>query len=93
MRLHRIVIARQFDEAFLAAGKAPDMSPVDAAVNPHLERSVEDAAATSKAQIRKAVAKAWAKVTPEICKRAVIRVRRNMKQVIKLKGGNFYQER
>ena len=79
-------------EAVLAAGKAPDMSPLDAGVCPYMERMVEKAGAETAAEIRKAVTKAWSGLNAEICKRIMLRVRRNMQTVMRLKGGNFYRE-
>ena len=71
---------------------APDISPLDSAICPFTERVVEVEGALTAEDIHKAVRKAWKKVTPEICKKACLRVRRNMKEVIRLNGGNFYIE-
>ena len=76
----------------MAAGKAPDMSYLDAGICPFMEREVEEAGAQSADEIRVAVKAAWKKVTPEMCVRIAKRVRRNMKKVIEKKGGNFYAE-
>ena len=76
----------------ISAGKAPDMSHLDAGVCPFMEREVEKAGATTKEQIRSAVKKAWARVTPAMCRRISLRVRKNMGKVIAKKGGNFYRE-
>ena len=43
-------------------------------------------------KIREAVKRAWGKVTDEMCVAVSKRVRINMANVIKLKGGNFYTE-
>ena len=80
-------------EALLAAGNGPDMSPLDAGACPFLEREVEASGAETKEEIRAAVKEAWKKVTPTICKRIMLRVRRNMQKVVALNGGNFYTEK
>ena len=77
----------------MAAGKAPDMSHLDAGICPFIEKEVEEAGAETPAQIRAAVRKAWKKVTPEMCVKISNRVRRNMQAVIDRKGGNFYVEK
>lgn len=81
-----------FTKIEMAAGKAPDMSHLDAGICPFLEREVEESGATSAEEIRAAVLAAWNKVTPDTCEKISKRVRKNMQQVIKLKGGNFYDE-
>ena len=40
-----------------------------------------------------AVKAAWKKITPAMCHAISARVRRNMLNVIELKGGNFYEEK
>ena len=80
-------------KALMAAGKAPDMSPLDAGVCPFTERMVEAEAAQTVAEIDKAVGKAWKHVTPGVCEAIMKRVRRNMIKVIGQKGGNFFEER
>ena len=57
-----------------------------------MEREVEATGATTAAEIRAAVAKAWKKITPAMCRAISARVRKNMLKVIQLKGGNFYDE-
>ena len=81
-----------FDDIELAAGKAPDMSQLDAGVCPHMERVVEASGAHTLDEIRAAVAAGWKEITPDVCERISMRVRRNMLKVIELKGGNFYDE-
>ena len=76
----------------IAAGKAPDMSHLDAGVCPHMERAVNAQGAETEAEIDAAVNKVWKKITPEFCTRVSKRVRTNMDNVILLKGGNFYKE-
>ena len=53
---------------------------------------MEEAGATSADEIRAAVKAAWKKVTPAMCVKVAKRVRKNMLEVIELKGGNFYHE-
>ena len=81
-----------FDKIELAAGKAPDMSQLDAGLCPFMEREVNEAGAETADEIRDAMAKAWAKVTPEMCEKISKKVRINMGKVIELEGGNFYEE-
>ena len=79
----------------MAAGKALDLSHLDAGICPFMEREVEAAGAETPAQIRGAVRKAWKKVTPEMCENISKRVRNNMLKVtsvIEKKGGNFNSE-
>ncbi|KAJ1634381.1 hypothetical protein T492DRAFT_836919 [Pavlovales sp. CCMP2436] len=78
-----------FNELDMAAGKSPDMSHFDAGLCPFMEREVELAGAQTPDEIREAVKCAWEKVTPVICEKVPKRVRRNMKEVIKLKGGQL----
>ena len=68
------------------------MSLLDAGVCPFMEREVEQGGATTADEIRAAVKAAWKKITPAMCRAIAARVRSNMLQVIKLKGGNFYDE-
>jgi len=81
-----------FDELEVAAGKAPDMSHLDATICPFMERGVKKAGATTTNEIRKAVKRAWAKVTPAMCEKVSKKVCENMAQVIAKNGGNFYSE-
>ena len=76
----------------ITAGKAPDMSHLDAAICPFMEREVEHAGAHTAEEIHAAVKAAWKRVTPEMCKRVARRVRDNMQKVIAKKGGNFFSE-
>lgn len=39
-----------------------------------------------------AVKEAWKTIDKAMCKRIMLRVRRNMKNVKRLRGGNFYRE-
>jgi hypothetical protein len=81
-----------FDALEVAAGKAPDMSHLDAGFCQFLERAVQADTAQSADEIRKAVAKAWKLVTPKMCQDVSKRVWNNMGEVIRLEGGNFYSE-
>lgn len=76
----------------MAAGKAPDMSHLDAGVCKVMEDTVEAEGAETADEIRAAVKKAWKKITPAFCERVSKRVFKNMGEVIRLKGGNFYTE-
>ena len=69
----------------MAAGKAPDMSHLDAGVCKVMEDAVEDAGAETAEEIRAAVKKAWKKTTPEFSQRVSGRVWENMGEVIRLK--------
>ena len=48
--------------------------------------------ATTADEIRKAVKAAWKKVTPKDCEKIAEHVYKNMGEVIRLMGGNFYTE-
>jgi hypothetical protein len=77
----------------MAAGKAPDMSFLDAGLCKFMEGEVERAGATTADEIRAAVKAAWKKVKPEDCEKIAGRVYDNMGEVMRLKGGNFYHEK
>jgi len=69
----------------MAAGKSPGhvaAAVLDAGVCPFMEREVEQAGATTPAEIRAAVKAAWKKITPAMCRAIAARVRRNMLKVI-----------
>ena len=77
----------------VAAGKAPDMSHLDAGVCKTMENDVEREGAQSREEIREVVQKVWkAKITPAYCLRISKRVRKNMQEVVRRKGGNFYKD-
>ena len=57
-----------------------------------MEREVDAEGAHSVAEIDTAVKGVWAKIIPDFCRRVSARVRRNLPNVIKLQGGNFYDE-
>ena len=48
---------------------------------------------TTKDEIRAAVNKAWQQITPAHLRKVSNRVRKNMKTIKALKGGNFYVEK
>jgi hypothetical protein len=87
-------------EAIKAAGftiidqppRSPDFNLLDAFVFPAMERWCNGLGAITKTEIEAAVAKCYAKITPEMCEQAIRKVKRNMEESIKLKGGNFYIE-
>jgi hypothetical protein len=57
-----------------------------------LEREVEQSGAQTPDEIRAAVKEAWKLVTPAMCLKISGHVRKNMGNVVALKGGNFYHE-
>ena len=71
------------------------MSPLpglDGAVCPFMERWMNESGAETADEIRTAVKAATKKITPAMCRKMMLRVRKNMQKVIALKGGNFYDE-
>ena len=77
----------------LAAGKAPDMSHLDAGVCKVMENAVEKEGAQTPDEIRKVVKKVWkAKITPDYCLKISKHIRKNMLEVVARKGGNFYKD-
>ena len=77
----------------IAAGKAPDMSHLDAGVCKVMENAVEKEGAQTPDEIRKVVQKVWkAKITPEYCLKISKHIRKNMLAVVARKGGNFYKD-
>ena len=83
-------------EAIKAAGftvidqppRSPDFNLLDAFVFPAMERWCNGLGAISKPEIEAAVAKCYAKITPEMCQQAIWKVKRNMEESI----GNFCNE-
>ena len=65
---------------------------LDAGVFPWMERECEDRGCVTKADIEAAVKAVWASLTAETLGRVADRVRRNMRNIVKMKGGNFYDE-
>ena len=77
----------------IAAGKAPDMSHLDAGVCKVMENAVEKEGAQTPDEIRKVVQKVWkAKITPDYCLKISKHIRKNMLAVVARKGGNFYKD-
>ena len=77
----------------IAAGRAPDLSHLDAGVCKTMEQAVEREGASTADEIREVVQRTWnEKTTDEYCVRISKRVRKNMLEVIERKGGNFYQD-
>ena len=69
------------------------MSHLDAGVCPFMEHAINMSGAEKVEEIRAAVKAAWKEVTPGMCRKISSRVRRNVARVIRLKGGNFYDEK
>ena len=57
-----------------------------------MERAVRYEGAETADEIRAAMKKHWAFITPEVCEAISIKVRSNMLRVIELKGGNTYKD-
>ena len=86
------LLHRLFDGVYLQSGNSPDMNMCDAGLFPWMERVVEERAASTDDEIRKAVRDCWDLLTPEMLKRVGERVRRNAREVRQLRGGNEYDE-
>ena len=77
----------------LQAGKMPDANDGDVGIFPFMKRHLaRNGGAKSEAEIHVKVKQAWRTVTPKVCKAVRARVMRNMKKVVQLKGGNWYDE-
>ena len=73
--------------------KSPDMNNNDAGVYPFMSREVAKAGAISKTQVEAAVMKVWrTKLNDAILENISLRVQRNLETVIRLNGGNLYDE-
>lgn len=81
-----------FKGLILQPGKSPDMNMLDSGVFPLMERKVDSLGATDADEIQDAVAEVWDGISSESLQGVATRVRRNMKTVMELKGGNFYHE-
>ena len=81
-----------FDNVIIQPPKSPDFSLLDAYVFPQLEKKCNEQGALSHDEIDRSVKKAWKTVTHESLQKAVKRVKKNMKECIAQKGGNFYCE-
>jgi hypothetical protein len=86
------LLEKLFDEVVNQPGKSPDTSMLDAGVFPWMEREVDERGCTSKADIHKAVMSVWRSLTEETLVRVADRVRRNIANIIHMKGGNYDDE-
>ena len=86
------LLARLFDEVLVQPGKSPDTSMLDAGVFPWMERECENRGCVTKSDIEAAVKAVWGSLTAEKLGRVADRVRRNMHNIVKMKGGNYYDE-
>ena len=57
-----------------------------------MEQAVERSGAQTPDEIRAAVKEGWKLITPAYCVKMSSHVRKNMLEVIRLKGGNFYKD-
>ena len=73
-------------------GKSPDTNMADAALYPFLERQCAAEGCFTKHDIRKTVTKLWKEISADTLGRCAERVNRNLRTIIRLKGGNFYNE-
>ena len=83
---------RLFISVVVNPPKSPDLISNDAGLHHFLEKQCREAAAVTLPEIRRNAKRAWRTLTSETCKRLNKRVRRNMEECIRLKGGNFYHE-
>lgn len=82
-----------FDEVVVQEGKSPDTNSLDAAIFPFMSRWQQDQIRGSDFEaIRKTTWDAYKKINGGICRRVANRVRRNMKKIIAMEGGNYYSE-
>jgi hypothetical protein len=72
--------------------KSPDFNLLDAFVFPRMEKWCNEMGAITKDEIKKAVKDCYSRISKDMCAAAVRKVKANMAQAIKLKGGNFYDE-
>ena len=90
----RAAFAKHFDDVVFQSPSSPEMNMLDAGVFPNMQAKVDQKNATTTAEIRAAVNAVWEEaVTPEHLHNVANRVRRNMKQVESLKGGNWCKEK
>jgi hypothetical protein len=90
----RAEFAKYFDFAVFQSPSSPEMNMLDAGVFPNMQAKVDQMNATTTAEIRAAVHAVWEDaVTPEHLRNVANRVRRNMKQVEGLQGGNWCKEK
>ena len=80
-------------EVVLQAGKSPDTNALDAAIFVFMSRYQQEVCrGYSFDEIRRSTQEAYRKITSGVCRRVANRVRRNMKKIIAMQGGNFYAE-
>jgi len=72
--------------------RSPDFNLLDAFVFPRMEQWCNRMGAITKDEIKAAVADCYSRITKDMCAAAVRKVKCNMAQSIKLKGGNYYDE-
>ena len=90
----RAAFAKHFDDVVFQSPSSPEMNLLDAGVFPNMQAKVDEKNATTTAEIRAAVNAVWEEdITPEHLHNVANRVRRNMKQVESLKGGNWCKEK
>jgi hypothetical protein len=71
----------------------PDANDGDVGIFPFMKRHLaRNGGATREEEIHNKVGQAWSQVTPKVCKAVRARVLRNMKKVVELEGGNWYDE-
>lgn len=84
--------AELFAKVIEQPGNSPDMNTKDAAIFPYLERSQQKSGARTKEEIRASVHACWAALPDKTLVRAANRVRKNLKEIIRKKGGNYYRQ-
>ena len=90
----RAAFAKHFDNVVFQSPSSPEMNLLDAGVFPNMQAKVDQKNATTTAEIRAAVNLVWEEaITPEHLHNVANRVRRNMKQVESLKGGDLCKEK
>ena len=67
-------------------------SMLDTGVFPWMERECENRGYVTKSDIEVAVKAVWGSLTTETLGRVADRVRRNMHNIVKMNGGNYYDE-
>ena len=65
---------------------------LDAGVFPWMERECAYRGCVTKAAIEAAVKAVWGSLTAETLRRVADRVRRNIHNIVKMNGGNYYDE-
>lgn len=82
-----------FDEVVMQAARSPDTNCCDAAIFPYMDRLQQQECGSGQLdEIRRSTRAAWDKLTESSLLRIANRVRRNMKKIIAMKGGNWYTE-